>query len=130
VTKDPTGFRVGDIVEVGVTLVGFKGPKEEKSVVKMILRSIIFLDGSHTRVSNPIYVLYDAKEMQAAAMAERHAASNTLVALPRFKGETLKRAPIYEDEESDDENVVHASKRMQMKSTEDIESYVGIADLD
>ncbi|KAJ7244516.1 hypothetical protein C8J57DRAFT_1005453, partial [Mycena rebaudengoi] len=49
--SNPSAFRIGDIVELGFSVVAFKGNQEARAVVKLVMRSLIFLDGSHTRVS-------------------------------------------------------------------------------
>ncbi|KAJ7232388.1 hypothetical protein C8J57DRAFT_1533111 [Mycena rebaudengoi] len=46
VPKNPSAFRIGDIVELGFSVVAFKGSQEARAVVKLVMRSLIFLDGS------------------------------------------------------------------------------------
>ncbi|KAJ7240691.1 hypothetical protein C8J57DRAFT_1527361 [Mycena rebaudengoi] len=49
VPKNPSGFRIGDIVELGFSVVAFKGNNDSKAVVKLVMRSLTFLDGTQTR---------------------------------------------------------------------------------
>ncbi|KAJ7218936.1 hypothetical protein C8J57DRAFT_1254637 [Mycena rebaudengoi] len=46
---DPSAFRIGDIVELGFSVVASKGSQESRAVMKLVMRFLIFLDGSHTR---------------------------------------------------------------------------------
>ncbi|KAJ7251670.1 hypothetical protein C8J57DRAFT_1238498 [Mycena rebaudengoi] len=55
VPKNPSAFRIGDIVELGFSVVAFKGSQEARAVVKLVMRSLIFLDGSHTRAERLRY---------------------------------------------------------------------------
>jgi hypothetical protein len=54
VSKNPSGFREGDIVEIGFSVVAFKGNRDSKGFVCLVMNSLVFLDGSHTRVQDPI----------------------------------------------------------------------------
>ncbi|KAJ7257619.1 hypothetical protein C8J57DRAFT_1516521 [Mycena rebaudengoi] len=47
--KNPSGFREGDIVEMGFNVVAFKPQRDAKAVVKLVMKSLIFLDGTQTR---------------------------------------------------------------------------------
>ncbi|KAJ7227654.1 hypothetical protein C8J57DRAFT_1534919 [Mycena rebaudengoi] len=49
VPKNPSGFRIGDIVELGFSVVAFKDNNDSKAVVKLVMRSLTFLDGTQTR---------------------------------------------------------------------------------
>ncbi|KAJ7247244.1 hypothetical protein C8J57DRAFT_1674002 [Mycena rebaudengoi] len=48
--KNPSGFREGDIVEMGFNVVAFKPQRDAKAVVKLVMKSLIFLDGTQTRM--------------------------------------------------------------------------------
>ncbi|KAJ7653425.1 hypothetical protein B0H17DRAFT_1268241 [Mycena rosella] len=53
-TKEPSGFRVGDIVEMGFELVAFRQVirgEEDKHICKIVLQTLTFLDGSFADVS-------------------------------------------------------------------------------
>ncbi|KAJ7258580.1 hypothetical protein C8J57DRAFT_1644522 [Mycena rebaudengoi] len=43
--KNPSGFRVGDNDELGLSVVAFKGARDSKAVIKLAMRSLVFLDG-------------------------------------------------------------------------------------
>ncbi|KAJ7699035.1 hypothetical protein B0H17DRAFT_1129569 [Mycena rosella] len=52
--KDPVGFRVGNIVEMGFSLVAFRQPirgEEDKQVCKLVLRTLTLLDDSIAKTS-------------------------------------------------------------------------------
>ncbi|KAJ7234022.1 hypothetical protein B0H12DRAFT_961120, partial [Mycena haematopus] len=49
VRKDPTGFRIGDIVELGVCVTTFK-VGESAYITKLVLRYVTYLDGHVTQV--------------------------------------------------------------------------------
>ncbi|KAJ7038282.1 hypothetical protein C8F04DRAFT_951465, partial [Mycena alexandri] len=55
IRKNPVGFRVGDIVQVGISLCAFKASKTGNTpryMCKLVLRSVTLLDVSMTRVSS------------------------------------------------------------------------------
>ncbi|KAJ7268332.1 hypothetical protein C8J57DRAFT_1228046 [Mycena rebaudengoi] len=64
INKNPSGFQVGDIVELGLSVIAFKGPRDGKAVIKLVVPSLVFLDGTHTR---------DAKIAQRIAEAKAKA---------------------------------------------------------
>ncbi|KAJ7280961.1 hypothetical protein C8J57DRAFT_1464295 [Mycena rebaudengoi] len=68
INKNPSGFRVGDIVELGLSVIAFKGPRDGKAVIKLVMRSLVFLDGTHTQ---------DAKIAQRIAEAKAKKTSQT-----------------------------------------------------
>ncbi|KAJ7626705.1 hypothetical protein B0H17DRAFT_1150953 [Mycena rosella] len=54
VKKDPAGFRVGDIVEMGFALVAFcqaSRNKDDKQICKLVLRTLTFLDDSFAKAA-------------------------------------------------------------------------------
>ncbi|KAJ7261559.1 hypothetical protein C8J57DRAFT_1634617 [Mycena rebaudengoi] len=104
VYKDPAGFRPGDIVELGVSVVAFKGHRDAKSVVKLVMRSLVYLDGTHTR---------------NAMMAERMAACSKLTTAHRTvqaQTDVHKRSVMYVDEDSEDEVSGRLSRASPMRA--------------
>ncbi|KAJ7429550.1 hypothetical protein B0H11DRAFT_1767293, partial [Mycena galericulata] len=74
--KDPAGFRHGDIVEVGVSIVAFKKQSRDKGdtyVCKLVMRTLTLLSNELTKVRFHLQISPDAEKKQNAYLkrAER-----------------------------------------------------------
>ncbi|KAJ7244814.1 hypothetical protein C8J57DRAFT_1524609 [Mycena rebaudengoi] len=69
INKNLSGLRVGDIVELGLSVIAFKGPRDGKAVIKLVMRSLVFLDGSHTRDAK---ITQRTTEAKAKKTKQRH----------------------------------------------------------
>ncbi|KAJ7252012.1 hypothetical protein C8J57DRAFT_1520336 [Mycena rebaudengoi] len=91
--KNPSGFREGDIVEMGFNVVVFKPQRDAKAVVKLVMKSLIFLDGTQTR---------DARVRQriAEVKAERYLMDEVAITAKKAK----RRLGIDDSNTGDEEN--------------------------
>ncbi|KAJ7766545.1 hypothetical protein DFH07DRAFT_769807 [Mycena maculata] len=94
VTKDPAGFRAGDIVEIGFAVTTFKSSKRDEDirhVTKLELRTLTLLDTT----------------LSKSAYANRHnkASGSNKIKSRRVHGgdQAAKRRRMYEEDSSDDE---------------------------
>ncbi|KAJ7258567.1 hypothetical protein C8J57DRAFT_1234169 [Mycena rebaudengoi] len=81
-------FRAGDIVEIGLSIVVFKGHRDNKGFVRLVMNSLVFLDSTHTR---------DAR------VAERMAAMSMMQMVRIKPTEHTKQKQVYSDETDGEE---------------------------
>ncbi|KAJ7280695.1 hypothetical protein C8J57DRAFT_1563682 [Mycena rebaudengoi] len=91
--KNPSGFREGDIVEMGFNVVALKPQRDAKAVVKLVMKSLIFLDGTQMR---------DARIRQriAEVKAERYLMAEVAITAKKAK----RRLGIDDGYTGDEEN--------------------------
>ncbi|KAJ7655478.1 hypothetical protein B0H17DRAFT_1146416 [Mycena rosella] len=102
-TKDPSGFRLGDIVEMGFELVAFRQTKrgeDEKHICKVVLRMLTPLDGSFAKAA-----------FNARADAEQ-AGKSVTASQKKPKQAPAKRRLDFADLSSDDEDSADTRQRM------------------
>ncbi|KAJ7662860.1 hypothetical protein B0H17DRAFT_1144236 [Mycena rosella] len=102
-TKDLSGFRVGDIVEMGFELVVFRQTKrgeDDKHICKVVLRTLTPLDGSFAKAA-----------FNARADPEQ-AGKSVTASQKKPKQAPAKRRLDFEDLSSDDEDSADTRQRM------------------
>ncbi|KAJ7670437.1 hypothetical protein B0H17DRAFT_1141796 [Mycena rosella] len=102
-TKDPSGFRVGDIVEMGFELVAFRQTKrgeDDKHICKVVLRTLTPLDGSFAKAA-----------FNARADAEQ-AGKSVTASQKKPKQAPAKRQLDFADLSSDDEDSADTRQHM------------------
>ncbi|KAJ7026400.1 hypothetical protein C8F04DRAFT_1190598 [Mycena alexandri] len=107
IRKAPVGFRVGDIVQVGVSICVFKCSKMGETprfTCKLVLRSVTLLDISITK--------------QAQMLRLERLKSDTRAVLP---AQAFKRNCAYVDSDSDDEGLPTTRQRMGELTIGDVE---------
>jgi hypothetical protein len=92
-TAQPHSYRVGDIVEIQMTIIGVP-LKGRKFKMLTVLRSIALLDSSFTQVKTKPYDHKDNSDQLEQDAAKRRAAS---LRLKEVEFKTLKRSIRYED---------------------------------
>ncbi|KAJ7247550.1 hypothetical protein C8J57DRAFT_1240875 [Mycena rebaudengoi] len=91
--KNPSGFREGDIVEMGFNVVAFKPQRDAKAVVKLVMKSLIFLDGTQTRDAGVLQRIAEVK-------AERYLMNEVAITATKAK----RRLGIDDGNTGDEEN--------------------------
>ncbi|KAJ7858190.1 hypothetical protein B0H13DRAFT_1901957 [Mycena leptocephala] len=104
VSKDPAGFRIGDIVQMGVAVAAFKvskGTEDPKYVCKLVMKSLTFLDGEIT------------KKAHLSRNKERALARSEVKKPGPIIKVSMKRRFEYVDSDSEEEGVPSARQRME-----------------
>ncbi|KAJ7508022.1 hypothetical protein B0H11DRAFT_1902335 [Mycena galericulata] len=120
VLKDPAGFRIGDIVELGFALVAYRMPQKEgapRYICKLVMRTLTLLDTSLTKVGKFTVDNDMVANVLKAAYIKRHAQSASTSSKPAKRVITssnpiAKRRKFYEEVNSDDDDFPDARKRM------------------
>ncbi|KAJ7032845.1 hypothetical protein C8F04DRAFT_1184546 [Mycena alexandri] len=111
VRKNPIGFRVGDIVQVGISVCAFKASKTgdmPRYMCKLVLRSVTLLDVSMTRLKMK-------QRAQASRLeAERKNPNQALNA------RAFKRTRAQIDSDSEDDELPSARHKMGKLTIEDV----------
>ncbi|KAJ7482144.1 hypothetical protein B0H11DRAFT_1915419 [Mycena galericulata] len=85
VLKDPAGFRIGDIVELGFALVAYRMPQKEgapRYICKLVMRTLTLLDTSLTKVGKFTVDNDMVANVLKAAYIKRHAQSASTSSKP------------------------------------------------
>ncbi|KAJ7603714.1 hypothetical protein B0H17DRAFT_1154649 [Mycena rosella] len=102
VKKDPAGFRVGDIVEMGFALVAFRQAsrnKDDKQICMLVLRTLTFL---HDSFAKAVFKARHTNEAKATSVASRPTQVRSLV----------KKCFDFHELSSDDEDYPETRRRM------------------
>ncbi|KAJ7663563.1 hypothetical protein B0H17DRAFT_1211574 [Mycena rosella] len=102
VKKDPAGFRVGDIVEMGFALVAFRQAsrnEDDKQICKLVLRTLTFLDDLFVKA---VFKACHINEAKATSVASRPTQVRSLV----------KKRFDFHELSSDDEDYPETRRRM------------------
>ncbi|KAK7017221.1 hypothetical protein R3P38DRAFT_3201607 [Favolaschia claudopus] len=115
--KDPATFQLGDVVEMGVSLVTWKTGRnntlESKYTTKLVLRTLTFLDGS---LSRKAYIARNARPVKSININTEEVL-NTL---------SLKRARFVEDQlhetfEGDEQETCETRRKLARMNLDDVE---------
>ncbi|KAJ7621805.1 hypothetical protein B0H17DRAFT_1151749 [Mycena rosella] len=108
--KNPGGFRVGDIVEMGFALIASRQPnrgEEDKQICKLVLRTLTLLDNPTAKAA---FKARSAKDANLVPKGTSIMRLNTPIARKRFD---------FQDNSSDDEDYPEIRKCMALLRVED-----------
>ncbi|KAJ7668942.1 hypothetical protein B0H17DRAFT_1209826 [Mycena rosella] len=108
--KNPGGFRVGDVVEMGFALVAFREPtrgEEDKQICKVVLRTLTLLDDPTAKAA---FKARSAKDANLVPKGTSITRLNTPITRKRFD---------FHDNSSDDKDYPEIRKCMVLLRVED-----------